>query len=118
MRVCVCASENLLQGVKIKSRHRKRREIGVLNPSSVGHSGGVLRETDLELSPLRAQKLPVHKWRGGIGVRRDVGRECDFGLKVIIQIVPPTENFKFTRPSKHVYTAFRMLFTLLFPIQL
>lgn len=58
MRVCVCASENLLQGVKIKSRHRKRREIGVLNPSSVGHSGGVLRETDLELSPLRAQKLP------------------------------------------------------------
>lgn len=87
--VFVCASENLLQGVKIKSRHRKRREIGVLNPSSVGHSGGVLRETDLELSPLRAQKLPVHKWRGGIGVRRDAGRECDFGLKVIIQIVAP-----------------------------
>jgi len=41
----------------------------------MGHSGGVLRETDLNLNPFRAQKLPVHKWRGGINVKRDAGRK-------------------------------------------
>lgn len=59
--MCVCVCANLLEGVKKKLEHRKRREIGVLNPSSVGHSGGVLRETGLDLNPLRAQELPIHK---------------------------------------------------------
>lgn len=89
--VCVCARKSASGGEDKLEAYKKSRRIGVLNPSSVGHSGGVLRQTDLDLNSFREQKLPVHKRRGGIDVKRHAGRVCvcNFGLKVIIQIVPP-----------------------------
>ncbi len=55
MSVCVA---NLLQGLKIKLEHRKGGENW--GPKSIlsGPLWWILRETDLDLNPVRVQELP------------------------------------------------------------